>query len=279
MLMMKKIKILFNICILLFVYSSCSITKRHYLPGYSIERKEGNFKKNTTVFNENNSSIEIAKSEKKLFVVDSFDSDNSSDEMPLTAATDKAEGFENLSSGYSILNKPKIYTSKRSIEGCDKIFFKSGEGINAKVLEISQAEIKYRKCEDLNGEAIIIRKSDVLKIKYSNGTMEEINPTSSTTEDLDYYSPPTKDENPKYTGNPVINKFALASLILAVLSIIFFPLIPLPVIFGIIALKQFKKNPGAYKGKWMAISGLILAGIIILFIIAFILLFILFLMM
>ena len=31
---------------------------------------------------------------------------------------------------------------------------------------------------------------------------------------------------------------------------------PIPIIYGLIALHQFKKEPDKYKGKWMAVIGI-----------------------
>lgn len=54
----------------------------------------------------------------------------------------------------------------------DLIIAKNGNDIRAKVVEISQTEIKYKRFDNLNGPTIVIPKSGVLRINYENGTKE-----------------------------------------------------------------------------------------------------------
>ncbi|MDP1745394.1 MAG: DUF4190 domain-containing protein, partial [Bacteroidota bacterium] len=248
---MKKTILLINIGILLLLIQSCSITKRHYLPGYSVE------------WQKNKASEAPAASKNNLDVI-SFDDGRSPDEMPVSASIDKSESYTNSSKTFLKLSGQKKQFPVKSIEGCDVIALKNGEEINAKVLEITQTEIKYKRCDNLDGPTFIILKSNATKIKFSNGTTEVINSITAKPEESDYYSPASKPEIQPYSGEIIINRYALASMILAVLSILFFPLVPLPIIFGIIALKQIKRSPEAYTGKGMAIFGIILGGIIVL---------------
>ncbi len=46
--------------------------------------------------------------------------------------------------------------------------------ILCKVLEIDDNNIKYKKFSNINGPTIVIKKSEVYMIKYSNGTSETI---------------------------------------------------------------------------------------------------------
>jgi hypothetical protein len=57
----------------------------------------------------------------------------------------------------------------------DMIVLTNGSIIEAKVEEISPAEVKYRRYDNLSGPLIIINKSDVLSIKYENGSTEILN--------------------------------------------------------------------------------------------------------
>ncbi|MBP6304040.1 MAG: hypothetical protein KBB37_12830 [Bacteroidia bacterium] len=57
----------------------------------------------------------------------------------------------------------------------DIITKKSGEDIQAKVLEVTTTEIKYKKFDNQNGPTFIILKSDVLMIRYENGTKDIFN--------------------------------------------------------------------------------------------------------
>ncbi|MEX1189724.1 MAG: hypothetical protein WED33_10740 [Bacteroidia bacterium] len=54
----------------------------------------------------------------------------------------------------------------------DIITLKSGEEINAKVIEINSIEIKYKKFDYQAGPLIILPKSDVFMVKYPNGSKD-----------------------------------------------------------------------------------------------------------
>ena len=54
----------------------------------------------------------------------------------------------------------------------DVITTRSGESIQAKILEVGQTEIKYKKFDNLEGPVYWILKSVVLMVKYENGTVD-----------------------------------------------------------------------------------------------------------
>ncbi|MDF7817666.1 hypothetical protein P1X15_08665 [Runella sp. MFBS21] len=54
----------------------------------------------------------------------------------------------------------------------DIITKKTSEDIQAKVTEITTTEIKYKKFDNLNGPVFTILKSDVLMIRYQNGSKD-----------------------------------------------------------------------------------------------------------
>lgn len=57
----------------------------------------------------------------------------------------------------------------------DIITLINGNEIEAKVIEISPSEIKYKKFDNLGGPTIVVQKNEVFLIKYENGTREKIN--------------------------------------------------------------------------------------------------------
>ena len=57
----------------------------------------------------------------------------------------------------------------------DIIVLRDGNMIDAKVLEISPTEIRYKRSDNLDGPTIVIPADRVLSIKYKNGTQEIIN--------------------------------------------------------------------------------------------------------
>jgi hypothetical protein len=62
----------------------------------------------------------------------------------------------------------------------DVITKKSGEEIQAKIIEVGQTEIKYNKFDNLSGPIYIMPKSDVSMIQYENGTKDIFNEESKT---------------------------------------------------------------------------------------------------
>lgn len=57
----------------------------------------------------------------------------------------------------------------------DKILLKNGEELNAKVIEITETEVKFKKFDNLTGPTRVIYKSEIFSIKYENGTKDVFN--------------------------------------------------------------------------------------------------------
>ena len=56
----------------------------------------------------------------------------------------------------------------------DLIILRDGNTIEAKVMEITPSEVKYRRFDNLNGPTIVIPKNSVLSIRYENGVVDVI---------------------------------------------------------------------------------------------------------
>ena len=54
----------------------------------------------------------------------------------------------------------------------DIITRKNGDDVKAKVLEVGVSEVKYKKQESPNGATYTLLKSDILMIRYNNGTKD-----------------------------------------------------------------------------------------------------------
>jgi hypothetical protein len=147
--------------------------------------------------------------------------------------------------------------------GCDKILLKSGNEVLTKVLEIGTQEIKYKKCDNLEGPTISILKKDVFMITYANGTkdvFQEENNQSS-------FDSTNNNTTNNTSSTPKVNGFAVTSLILGILG--FIPL--LGMIFGMIALGQINSDPDKYRGKGMAVAGVALSVFWIVILVVFVL--------
>jgi len=66
-----------------------------------------------------------------------------------------------------------------SIYSQDVITKKTGDDIISKISEITQTEIKYKKFDNLEGPTFSILKSEVLMVRYENGTKDIFNETTN----------------------------------------------------------------------------------------------------
>jgi hypothetical protein len=57
----------------------------------------------------------------------------------------------------------------------DILVRKNGDAENVKVLEVSPAEVKYKKSSNLNGPIYIEKRTDIYSIKYENGEIQSFN--------------------------------------------------------------------------------------------------------
>lgn len=82
----------------------------------------------------------------------------------------------------------------------DIITTKTGEDILAKITEISNSEVKYKKFDNLDGPLYTMLKSDILMIRYENGSKEIFNeePKSNAV-------PPSNPSNPNLQPQGQLN--------------------------------------------------------------------------
>jgi len=64
-------------------------------------------------------------------------------------------------------------TSMSNMFAQDVITLKNGEDIQALVQEINDADIKYKKFENPSGPNYTLKKSEIVKIQYANGSIDE----------------------------------------------------------------------------------------------------------
>lgn len=70
---------------------------------------------------------------------------------------------------------PHLLTSGAKKAECDVLIQKDGSEVLVKVIEISLTEIKYKKCDNIEGPTYSLAKSDVFMLRYANGTKEVFN--------------------------------------------------------------------------------------------------------
>ena len=61
----------------------------------------------------------------------------------------------------------------------DIITKKNSEDIKAKIIEVNSSEIKYKKFDNLNGPTFTISKSEILIIRYENGSKDVFSESES----------------------------------------------------------------------------------------------------
>lgn len=135
-------------------------------------------------------------------------------------------------------------------EECDNIILTNGDEMKVKVIEIAINDIKYKKCENIDGPLYSIKKSEVFMIKYPNGTKDIITP---------YNSSVSKNERNKHKNEDGEKKggvFSILSFCISITGIFIASLIlgAGAIVFGIIGLLKEKR-------RGLAIAGLII-GII-----------------
>jgi hypothetical protein len=229
------------------VFSGCSMEKRIYQKGFHIE-----WKKSYTT------SINPEKSE-ELSVIRENKTNNTllytePDYFPLTE-----------------INKPEensVSKSAKTLTDCHEIILRSGKTIKGLVTEVGIEEIKYKDCNDSKLPEVILKKKDVFKIIYSDGSFDEFKEevVKNNVSDNTSGNSKTKQES---TGNNQIKTegFAIAGLILSIIGFLF-PFIGLiGLIFGIVSLNRIKKNPEKFKGRKLALAAIIVGAISLLFVI------------
>ena len=176
--MRKRVAII--LITLLSIGVSCSIQKRVYLPGYHLT-----WKNNISSLENKNTNIN------DLVCADILNNDlANNDEFSILDIQNsqkinpkKNENFKSIEeltiNSKSIFVKRKKQIQKNKNEECDLIILNNGNDISVKVVEITSTEIKYKKCDNINGPIYSIQKSEVFTIRYSNGSKEIIKSSSN----------------------------------------------------------------------------------------------------
>ena len=238
----KKIILLLPILLLF----NCSIQKRKYQSGYFLSWNK----------HLNKNDLSIAKNEKqKEFNVykNEIKSNNTDFEKDITTFADNK---------INIIFNNSIKNNLAFPDSCDEIIYKDGSEIKAKITEINTSEIRYKKCDFIDGPTFVDNKNKVFMIKYANGTSEMF----KTEKAVEYYNGKIIQDSQK--NNDIVKKtnpFSKASIIFGILG--YYPLFLigpiLAIVFGIIAKQDIKSEPYKYnkKSENFAKAGIVL-GII-----------------
>lgn len=219
----------FSFILILISVSSCSVKKRSYRKGYHID----------WVFSKKKISADKLSPNTKHDAVTGQHADRSSSDI--VTAPQQAIASAKTSSEFSVEKHVSILD-----ENCgDIITLKKGDQIKAKVLEVGVSEIKYRRCDNLDGPLIIISKSSVYSIKYLNGHEDHFFDTPQPKN--------KKPETPQNEGQKELHPLAVAALVCTILITFLWPLAALlGAILGGVAMGQIREKPDQYRGYVMA---------------------------
>jgi hypothetical protein len=135
---------------------------------------------------------------------------------------------------------------------CAQIVLKTGDVISANVLQISPCEVKYKRCGKPNDPEMVLPSSKILKIKDTDGS-----------DIWDIKNNTCEEDRGNSNEKPLTNFFAIGAFVDGIVSLI----TPIPIlaillavlgiVLGAVAIKQIRDNPKKYKGKGLAIAGLV----------------------
>jgi hypothetical protein len=128
--------------------------------------------------------------------------------------------------------------SSNIIKAQDTLSMRSGENILVKVIEVGTSEVKYKKIDNLNGPIFSILKSDLLIIKYENGTKDDFSSIKKIEEKIvfveDLFIQGQNDAKRFYKYNKIVGTMIVANLLVL-------PILP-SLAFSIAATSKIPKD-------------------------------------
>lgn len=158
------------------VVSNKKIQKRKYTKGFDIKNKRkldfNNYSLNEIdqkTFNENK------KIKSNLILNNNIYSNESENENLLASSKNII-----INNKKELISLTKKVQELSDLEGdCDNIIYKTGKEVYAKVIEITTDVVKFKRCSNLDGPLISVKKSELLMIRYKNGEKEVFNNSKS----------------------------------------------------------------------------------------------------
>lgn len=250
------------------ILSSCTITKRVHSRGYHVEwNKKHN--SNAQQVDRKLKKEENTERQEKELSIEELANNTIVEESNVKDLEEIASNLSIASPDITVNNSNELVfsenkKSKYLSEPCDEIILKNGDEILAKVIEIDNSVVKYKKCDNLDGPLYNIEKSKVLIIKYTNGTKDVFADNEST----DSGKVNQKSTTRKVNAASVLSfVFSFAGVLIGLFAsmIVGLALSGVAFILGIVGIIVTSVKSDRYKGRGFAIVGLILglAGVVV----------------
>ena len=163
---------------------------------------------------------------------------------------------------WSPLKFAKDMISKPNLaDSCDNIILNSGTQIRGKVIEIGLDDLRYKRCDNLNGPIVVLPKHFVFMVQYANGQTENFKQSTNA-----------NTSKAEKTPRKKLDVLGLIGFILTIVSIPFWWLISmligmiagvLGIVFGSISMARILKRPESRMGLGFAIVSLILGVVLV----------------
>lgn len=261
----KTMKKSILLCLITFlVFEGCTVKKRAYTKGYYIDwafmKRDKDYRTRT------HKEHQVVENAERLAVAEIETSEQKDgDGILVLAAADEKNG----------INFAKKSVFNLEPECGDVIVFRSGDSLKAKVLEITEDVIRYKRCDNLEGPLFTVSKGKVASIQYLNGLKEAFKAEATAVSSSGSVQA-TETKKPLDRSRARIHPLALIAFIFAVLGF----LLPIPftiasLLIAPTALKRIAQWPARYKGESLVKAAKIVSWIIVGILTFFILLLIL----
>ncbi|MBX3165422.1 MAG: DUF4190 domain-containing protein [Bacteroidetes bacterium] len=239
---MKKLYFLFFVFVLL----SCGVQKRKYRDGYYIDKPSS---KQKTPNKNKEEEVYVGKPDNSKPQPDTKKVENVVVPPENTTAQTNSDDTTDL-----------VVTEKTTT--CDVVVMRSGSEIQAKVLEITQTEVKYKKCTMPDGPLFVVRKNDVFMMRYANGTKEVF--PEPLTQNAPQQIPQEQIEDYRKQGKTrEMHPDAVSAFVHAL-----FGNSVRAIVRGFDALQDIKQHPLDYKGEGLAKAAIVIGFVWLFLIIA-----------
>ena len=236
------------------LFSSCGTTDK-VLTSHGIHKRKYNAGWYVPFLGKN-STIETAlNTPSKIKVHEHVYENPSADASELSASSDNEVLLSESPPLVTLHTKKSVQKRQvKPIEDCEFLVLKNGKEIHAKVLEVGVKEIKYKLCDNQTGPVFVANKSDVFMIKYPNGTNTVISEIESE---------PSLANRVQTLENRSLEPLSLIGFISSIIGLFVLAILfgPAAITLSIIGLVKNLKNPDKWKGKGLAIAGMIIGSV------------------